>query len=177
MADIFISYAPEDHERAKTLAKALERQGWSVWWDRRILPGVEFAEMIKEAIDEAMCVVVLWSKQSIESEWVKEEATIGKRRKILMLAKIDNVDLPLGFEHIRTADLASWDPAQPSIEFEEFIYAISSILKEPEMTMANEAPEASMPRTRVSSTSFLNPFLFFLSIAIILFVIYQFFTK
>ena len=31
MADIFISYAHEDRETAKTLAQALADQGWSVW--------------------------------------------------------------------------------------------------------------------------------------------------
>jgi hypothetical protein len=34
MNDIFISYASEDKGRAQTLARALERKGWSVWWDR-----------------------------------------------------------------------------------------------------------------------------------------------
>lgn len=35
MADIFISYATEDRERAKALAEALELRGWSVWWTGR----------------------------------------------------------------------------------------------------------------------------------------------
>jgi hypothetical protein len=41
MADIFISYARPDRARAKALAEALERNGWSVWWDRGILLGVD----------------------------------------------------------------------------------------------------------------------------------------
>jgi hypothetical protein len=35
MSDIFISYASEDRSKAEPLAKALEEQGWSVFWDRR----------------------------------------------------------------------------------------------------------------------------------------------
>ena len=39
MSDIFISYHSSDRARAKTLTEALEKKGWSVWWDRKIPPG------------------------------------------------------------------------------------------------------------------------------------------
>ena len=39
MSDIFISYAREDRPRAAAIARALEAQGWSVWWDWIILAG------------------------------------------------------------------------------------------------------------------------------------------
>lgn len=38
MTDIFISYASEDRARAGQFASAFEARGWSVWWDRRIVP-------------------------------------------------------------------------------------------------------------------------------------------
>lgn len=52
MTDIFISYASEDRPQAKRLAQALEQQGWSVWWDRRI--GSSFHKAIEEALAEGM---------------------------------------------------------------------------------------------------------------------------
>jgi hypothetical protein len=33
MSDIFISYKREEQPVAKKLAGALEKEGWSVWWD------------------------------------------------------------------------------------------------------------------------------------------------
>jgi phage replication-related protein YjqB (UPF0714/DUF867 family) len=42
MSDIFISYAKEDRGKAKDIAEALKQQGFSVWWDRSILPGETF---------------------------------------------------------------------------------------------------------------------------------------
>ena len=39
MSDIFLSYSSADRDRVAPIAVALERQGWSVWWDRRILAG------------------------------------------------------------------------------------------------------------------------------------------
>ena len=62
MADIFISYAREDRQKAEQLAHALECQGWSVWWDRTIPTGKSFDKVTQEALDAAQCVVVLWSK-------------------------------------------------------------------------------------------------------------------
>jgi len=68
MADIFISYANEDRERAGRLANALESCGWSVWWDRKIIAGQAFDEAIERELETAKCVVVLWSRNSIASE-------------------------------------------------------------------------------------------------------------
>jgi hypothetical protein len=43
------------------LAAALEAQGWSVFWDRRILLGKNWYEDIGRALDTSRCVVVAWS--------------------------------------------------------------------------------------------------------------------
>jgi hypothetical protein len=129
MAEIFISYAREDRSRVEPLAKALEDQGWSVWWDPRIPPGKTFFEVIKEALEAAKCVVVLWSKQSIDSEWVLEEAYFGKRRGILIPAKIDSVDPPLGFGLIQAADLTDWNEGVIHPDFENLVNAIENVAK------------------------------------------------
>ena len=44
MSDIFISYAREDKGRIRLLVEALERLGWSVFWDHRIPPGLTWEE-------------------------------------------------------------------------------------------------------------------------------------
>jgi len=83
MSDIFLSYASEDLPRVVDLVRALERHGWSVWWDRTILPGRTFDQVIEEALDAARCVIVVWSQYSVNSDWVKTEAAEGVRRRIL----------------------------------------------------------------------------------------------
>jgi hypothetical protein len=79
VSDIFISYSKSDRAKARVLAKALESEGWSVWWDPKIPPGKTFDEVIEQALDAARCVMVLWSKKSVSSDWVKTEAAAGKR--------------------------------------------------------------------------------------------------
>lgn len=69
MSDIFISYASEDRQRVQSLAHALEKQGWSVWWDRRIRTGGAFDEVIQKALGAAKSVVVVWTESSIKSTW------------------------------------------------------------------------------------------------------------
>lgn len=115
MADIFISYASEDRERASEFASALEKRGWSVWWDRNIIAGQSFDKVIEREVESAKSVVVLWSKYSIDSEWVKNEAADAAQRNVLVPAMIDPVKLPLEFRRKQTADLVGWDsnPAHP----------------------------------------------------------------
>ena len=84
MADIFLSYAREDIERAEKLAAALAREGWSVFWDRTTPAGQDWDLYIEAALREARCVVVAWSGNSIHSRWVREEARLGLRESALV---------------------------------------------------------------------------------------------
>jgi len=142
MADIFISYASEDRARVAPFARALGNLGWDVWWDRAIPPGKTFDEVIEEAINAAKCVVVLWSGASVKSSWVKEEASIGKRRKILVPAKIDPVDPPLGFTMIQAADLTDWTGGVSHAGFTGLTGAIAEIVGPPKQKKEPDKPEA-----------------------------------
>jgi hypothetical protein len=109
MTDVFISYASEDREQARKLASVLETHGWSVWWDRKIKAGQTFDQIIEHELEIAKSVVVLWSKDSVSSEWVKNEAATGAERGVLVPALIDSVKLPLEFRRRQTADLIGWE--------------------------------------------------------------------
>src|SRR4029077_13640011 len=80
MADVFISYANQNRDTARLLAASLEACGWSVWWDRKIQPGQSFDQAIERELEFARSVIVLWSKDSISSEWVKNEAALAAER-------------------------------------------------------------------------------------------------
>jgi len=151
MGEIFISYANEDRKRAKTLAEALEREGWSVWWDRRILPGKTFDEVIDTALAGAKCVVVLWSKSSAASNWVRAEASEGARRGILVPVLIEEVAIPFGFRQLQIADLRNWQGSQPHSEYESLLKAILEKIGQPPGTTPKEGVEIQAPEEFTNS--------------------------
>ena len=134
MSDIFISYKSEDRERIQTLVKALEVEGWSVWWDRTIIPGDKFRQVISKALDDAKCVIVVWSRESVLSEWVIDEADRVKQRGILIPVLIDEVEIPLGFRQIQAASLVDWQGTSPHPEFDQLLKSIAEILRNPPRT-------------------------------------------
>ncbi|CAG0993994.1 Formylglycine-generating enzyme [Geobacteraceae bacterium] len=126
--DIFISYKREDCDRAQQLVQALEAEGWSVWWDSCIYAGEIFDDVIENALNATKCVIVLWSRHSVASQWVKAEAREGLNRKILIPAFIDDVIPPLAFREVQAVDMKRWDGTTESQIFQRIIEAIENIL-------------------------------------------------
>jgi len=108
MSEVFVSYATVDKDRVRPLVKVLVDQGWSVWWDPTIPPGQMFDEVIEKALESARCVVVIWSKESVNSRWVKTEAHEGLLKGILVPVLFDDVRIPLEFRRIQAAQLSNW---------------------------------------------------------------------
>src|SRR5882724_9133601 len=102
MADVFISYAREDRPFAAWLAQVLEAGGRSVWWDREILPGKDFAELIAAELAQAKAVVVIWSPVSSKSGWVRDEAHEGMERGALVPVLLGVAEAPIGYRSIQT---------------------------------------------------------------------------
>ena len=126
MADIFLSYASEDRERARLVAQLLEGQSLSVWWDRKIPAGVAYDEVIEREIGAAKYVVVLWSISSTKSEWVKNEAASAVEQEKLIPVQIDDIKLPLEFRRRQTLNLSGWSGDASDTRLESLFEALSS---------------------------------------------------
>jgi hypothetical protein len=129
MNDVFLSYSREDQPRAQRLAAALEARGWKVWWDKLIVTGKTFDEVIQQALDDTRSVVVLWSETSTGSSWVKDEAAEGARRGVLVPCRIDDVRIPLGFGRLQTASLIDWDGEPDHPGFQQLCAAIAASIE------------------------------------------------
>jgi hypothetical protein len=110
MTDIFISYKREDHARVEALAQDLKAEGFEVWWDTDLAIGTNYSKSISQELETAKAVVVVWTKSSVSSDWVQEEAARGKQRKVLVPVRLDEVEPPIGFGMFQTADLSDRKP-------------------------------------------------------------------
>jgi len=133
MSQIFLSYAAEDRDKAGLLAGALAERGWTVWWDRKIPFGKTFDQVIEESIRQARVVMVLWSRASVSSDWVKTEAREGKAREILIPVQLEPAPIPLEFRHVQTADLSDWNPSTPHAQFDELLAQLRPLLAGPQV--------------------------------------------
>ena len=100
--DIFISYASPDRDRVAPIVAALESEGWTVWWDRKIEAGTAYDREIQESLEAARCVVVVWTESSLESDWVLAEANEGLERGILIPILLEPIRPPLAFRRIQS---------------------------------------------------------------------------
>jgi TolB-like protein len=108
MHDIFLSYNREDQATARKFAEGFEHAGFSVWWDVTLKSGEAYDRVTEQALRSAKAVVVLWSKRSVNSDWVRAEATIALRNKTFAPVMIEVCERPLMFELTQTADLCHW---------------------------------------------------------------------
>lgn len=93
MARIFISYSKQNPEPTRALAAFLEGEGFSVWWDTNLVGGETFrAEMIKH-LDAADVAIVVWTPQSVLSEWVHAEANRADAKGKLLPVRADGVEI------------------------------------------------------------------------------------
>jgi hypothetical protein len=125
---LFISYSHEDKPVAKQVAEALVQRGYEVFWDAKIPPGMTFDTYIFENLQGSNAVVVLWSKHSIDSDYVKEEAEYAKNRRRLVPLNVDGTDLPFGFTRIQATDISDWHGAMTDERWEAVVDSIEAIL-------------------------------------------------
>ena len=133
MSDLFVSYASADRERVAPLVQRLEQLGFSVWWDRDIANVQNYHRVIEQALDQAKCAIVVWSRDSVNSEWVVNEASSARKRNALVPVLIDAVEAPLEFRHLQTADLRADNPNKES-EFDKLKRSVQQIIGGPANT-------------------------------------------
>jgi len=115
MVDVFISYSRTDIAAVTRLAEAVEAEGYKVWWDADLPPHLSYGDVITDKIGMAKAAIVVWSKDSAASQWVRAEADMARNQNKLVQTAIDNVMPPLPFNQIQFAELGNWrgEPDHP----------------------------------------------------------------
>ncbi len=147
MADIFISYAREDRAEVERLAGQLEAAGLSCWWDRRLAAGARYLETTEAELNSAKAVLVVWSRHSVGSHWVADEAGVGRDSGRLAPISIDGSVAPLGFRQFQVIDFTPWREGDAS-PVHDLVSAISQLAPDAELRVAAVEPPPSKPVAR-----------------------------
>jgi CspA family cold shock protein len=129
--DIFLSYSSLNMDKAAPLVESFARQGWTVWWDRRIQPGEFFDIELESALGSATVVVLLWSGAAKASTWVRAEAEAAASRKVLIPVRLDSTPLALHLRRIQSIDLSDWTSTVAHIGFRSLLGSLATRLCKP----------------------------------------------
>jgi hypothetical protein len=92
--------------------------------------GEDFSDKINQAIDQATCVVVLWSEASLlRSRWVRPEAFAAWQKAKLHSVKLaEAVSLPIPFNADHAPSLARWAAGEDDPELPRFIEGLRAAI-------------------------------------------------
>jgi TolB-like protein len=144
MPDVFLSYSRDDQATARRFAQGFERAGLTVWWDQTLNAGEAYDEVTEKALEDAKAVVVLWSKKSVASRWVRAEATQADRSGNLVPAMIEDCKRPIMFELKQTADLSKWTGDVNDPDWQAYLASVRRLVDKG--TAASPAAAISMAR-------------------------------
>jgi hypothetical protein len=119
MSDVFISYAREDRSLAEALAHDLQQKGFGVWWDAELVGSDNYQDVILAALARAKAAIVIWTKNSVTSNFVRDEARYALFHNKLIATKagaLDVIDIPFGFQSQHTEDVLNRDNILRAIE-------------------------------------------------------------
>ena len=103
---LFVSHVSNDQSAAMDIVGELERRGVPCWIaPRNIRPGKPFDDEIAEAIDGSRAMLLIFSEQCNESEYIRREVTVaGEAGKVIIPFRIDNAHPRKGLR-VRLTDL------------------------------------------------------------------------
>lgn len=133
---VFLSYSRNDRDRALPIINAIEERGYSVWWDGLLKGGERFASSTETALETADAVVVLWTPHSVESHWVRDEATRGRDRGCMISLSLEGTTPPLGFRQIQYIDFSGWRGSHTAQPFVELTQAIEMVANAPGVALS-----------------------------------------
>jgi hypothetical protein len=129
---IFIAFKTEERDHALRLHTALKSQGFNVWWQENLQCGHEWHGEIDRALATAGCVVVLWSNRSLQSPWVRHEASEALALGVYAPARLEPLEIVSPYDRIQATDLMNWDgnPNQPG--FQNLLRRVDELMPPPE---------------------------------------------
>lgn len=143
MTEVFISYARSAAAQADVIAKLLKGEGHEVWWDADLPPNRDYADVIEERLNAAKAVVVIWSAESVKSQWVRSEADKARTDGKLIQVAVDESPLPMPFDRLNFLTLIDWQGEQEALGWRKLVSAIAELTGAEPMASPSHAGKPS----------------------------------
>jgi len=127
MPGVFVSYCRPSAQVAEQVADALSSIGYDVWRDDQLPAHRAYGDVIEENLRAAGAVVVLWSSDACQSQWVRAEADFARQAGTLVQASLDGSIPPLPFNQIQCADLSGWEGDRTSAGWRKIEQSVSAL--------------------------------------------------
>jgi len=145
MSDIFISYARSTAGQAQKVADALRALGYGVWRDDELPAHRPYNEVIEERLASAKVVVVIWSADAAQSQWVRSEADRGRANGRLVQLAFDGARPPMPFDQIQCADLTGWTGAADAPGWRQVVASVAELILRSGDSAPRGAPTSPPP--------------------------------
>ncbi len=129
---VFISYSSKNLIVAQAACHVIEQSGYRCWMaPRDITPGYSYADLIDEAIQNCDVFVLIFSKSSSISKWVRSELNIAFERQAHIIPfRVD--DTPLEGANRLILNQTHWIDAYPQYEskLNDLVESIGMVLSD-----------------------------------------------
>ena len=130
-AQIFLSFKTPERDCAYRLKQALDAAGFRVWWQEEIQCGQEWHGEIDLAIARAGCIVVLWSKLSMQSPWVRHEASQAIVRGVYTPVRLEPMEIERPYDRVQATDLINWSGEKDHAGLQNLLRRVHELLPPP----------------------------------------------
>lgn len=153
MADVFLSYSRQDKARAAQFVELLEDHGWDVFWDQETRAGTLWPKVLEDELNQARCLLVLWTASSVTSRWVRIEAYEALQTDKLLPVRLEKVKPPMEFRQTQAFDLIGWAGERDDPRLAYLIADLCAFAKlEPRKPVLHRADRLATP-TRIPPAS------------------------
>jgi len=146
----FISHSAKDKAFVRRLSQDLDREGVTVWLDERQLRvGDSLVERISEGLKDSGYFIIVLSKASVESNWVKAELNaslieeLSDKGTVILPALIEDCDVPVLLRDRKYADFRS--------DYDSALREIIDVLTQETNDIASAVPLGRVSREQVVS--------------------------
>jgi hypothetical protein len=97
----------------------LERRHISIWYDRGLIAGQPYRDVLRQRIETVKAVVVLWTESSVRSKWVRAEANLADEHDKLICLRDPGLDpkrIPLPFGEAHMIELGKFPELLAALE-------------------------------------------------------------